>query len=78
MLITSFALPSMQMVQKSCLGVSNIKDFKWSPKGSVLAYIIPELNGKPATVVLLDVSTDRRVQSVSFTNVEEVRLMDLE
>lgn len=72
MMMISFSLPTMQMVQKSCFGISNIKDFKWSPKGSVLAYLIPENNGKPATVVLLDVMTDRRVQSASFTNVEDV------
>ena len=68
----SFALPSMQMVPKSCFGVSNIKGFKWSPRDSILAYVIPEISGKPATVVLLDVLTDRRVQSVSFTNVNDV------
>lgn len=62
----------MQMVPKSCFGVANIKEFKWSPRDSILAYVIPEINGKPATVVLLDVLTDRRVQSVSFTNVNDV------
>ena len=72
MLRDSFALPSMQMVPKSCFGVSNIKEFKWSPRDSILAYVIPEISGKPATVGLLDVLTDRRVQSVSFTNVNDV------
>lgn len=72
----SFALPSMQMVPKSCFGVTNIKEFKWSPKDSILAYVIPEISGKPATVILLDVLADRRVQSVSFTNVNEVRMSE--
>ena len=72
MLRDSFALPSMQMVPKSCFGVSNIKEFKRSPRDSILAYVIPEISGKPATVVLVDVLTDRRVQSVSFTNVNDV------
>lgn len=69
-----FTLPQAQMVTKSCFGISSISQYAWSPVGSTLAYIIPESNGKPATVVLLDVATDRRVQSVSFTNVEEVRI----
>lgn len=60
------------MVSKSCFGITSISQYAWSPSGSILAYIIPEKNGKPATVVLLDVLTDRRVQSVSFTNVENV------
>ena len=69
-----FELPSMQMVPRSCFGVPNIREFAWSPAGSLLAYTIPETNGKPATVVVLDVARDARVQAVSFTNVEEVRV----
>lgn len=65
-------MPQMQMVNKSCFGISSISEYAWSPVGSSLAYIIPENNGKPATVVILDIQTDRRVQSVSFTNVEKV------
>ena len=61
----------MQMLSRACFGLPHVREFQWSPAGSVLAYVIPEIGGKPATVVLLDVSTDRRVQSVSFTNVEE-------
>ena len=71
----------MQMLSRACFGLPHVREFQWSPAGSVLAYVIPEIGGKPATVVLLDVSTDRRVQSVStdrrvqsvsFTNVEDV------
>lgn len=69
----SFELPSMQMVRRSCFGVANIREFAWSPAGSLLAYMIPETTGKPATVVVMDVARDARVQAVSFTNVEEVR-----
>ncbi|KAK8821674.1 hypothetical protein WA556_002121 [Blastocystis sp. ATCC 50177/Nand II] len=69
-----FELPSMQMVPRSCFGVPNIREFTWSPAGSLLAYTIPETNGKPATVVVLDVARDARVQAVSFTNVEEVQI----
>ncbi|KAK8822369.1 hypothetical protein WA577_005533 [Blastocystis sp. JDR] len=69
-----FELPSMQMVPRSCFGVPNIREFTWSPAGSLLAYTIPETNGKPATVVVLDVARDARVQAVSFTNVEEVQM----
>ena len=65
-------MPQMQMVNKSCFGISSISEYSWSPVGCSLAYIIPENNGKPATVVVLDIQTDRRVQSVSFTNVEKV------
>lgn len=60
------------MVTKSCFGISSISEYAWSPVGSNLAYIIPENNGKPATVVILDIQTDRRIQSVSFTNVKKV------
>lgn len=62
----------MQMVTRSCFGVPNIREFLWSPVGANLAYLIPEASGKPATVVVLDVARDVRVQAVSFTNVEEV------
>ena len=61
------------MVPKSCFGVASISSFAWSPKDAVLAYIIPEAKTKPCTVVLLDVHTDRRIQSASFTNVENVK-----
>ena len=54
-----FELPSMQMVPRSCFGVPNIREFAWSPAGSLLAYTIPETTGKPATVVVLDVARGR-------------------
>ena len=74
-LSSSFTLPQVQMVSKSCFGISSITEYAWSPVGSTLAYIIPETNGKPTTVVLLDIPSDRRIQSVSFTNVEQVSLL---
>ena len=73
--ISSFTLPQVQMVTKSCFGISSITEYAWSPVGSTLAYIIPETNGKPTTVVLLDIPSDRRIQSVSFTNVEQVSFL---
>ena len=76
-LSSSFTLPQVQMVSKSCFGMSCITEYAWSPVGSTVAYIIPETNGKPTTVVLLDIPSDRRIQSVSFTNVEQVSIHSL-
>ena len=42
----------MQMLSRACFGLPHVREFQWSPAGSVLAYVIPEIGGKPATVVL--------------------------
>ena len=72
--ICVFQTPSMKMMEKKPIRATGVKEFKWSPGDNYIAYWAPEIDEKPARVVLLDPVRRREVRSKNLYNVSEVSL----
>ena len=72
--ICVFETPSMKMMEKKPIRATGIKQFQWSPGDNYIAYWAPEIDEKPARVVLLDPIRRREVRSKNLYNVSNVEL----
>jgi len=72
--ICVFETPSMKMMEKKPIRASGMKDYRWSPGNNYISYWAPEVDQKPARVVLLDPVRRVEVRSKNLYNVSDVKL----
>lgn len=69
-----YELPSMQLVGKKSVKITQIQDFEWSPSSNLLAYWTPEMENIPASVSLMSIPEKKVIREKHLFQVHGVKL----